>query len=71
VGEEEQSIGGIGDILQRGGLLQCRRQRLVTDNVNAGLEESGGDRRVEVIGNYNRNRVDPVFAAGTVRAISA
>ena len=45
---------------QRLGLGERRRQRLVADHVDAGFEEGGGDRRVQMVGRDDDHGLDAV-----------
>jgi hypothetical protein len=45
---------------QRLRLLKRRRQRLVADHVDAGFEEGGGDRRVQMVGRDDDHCLDAV-----------
>ena len=49
---------------QRLGLGQRRRQRLVADHVDAGFEERGGDRRVQMVGRDDNDGFDAVGPRG-------
>src|SRR5205807_8672032 len=44
-----------------------RAERLVADDVNAGPEKRGGDRRMQMIRGHDRHRFDAVLARGLAR----
>ena len=62
-GEDEPGLArrSVGELPR---LLQRRRQRLVADDVDAGLEEGRGGRRVHVVRRDDRHRLDAVLAGG-------
>ena len=60
VGQGEQAIGAARVVGEGESLLQRRRQRLVADDVDAGVEKGVGGRGVEVVRRHDGDGLDPV-----------
>ena len=67
VGDAEEAAAALYGLDQVAGLGQRRRQRLVANHVDAGLEERAGDRVVHIVRRDDGNDLDAVGALGLRR----